>query len=137
METSSNITGYLWKTLLFTFLVSALFTFLLIQIIYSANSDGLEGKQAALLNSIAGVLWALALTLCSLTVFFNIYPRIRQHKIYSFLSYYLVPLIALIAVVVSMGFSEPKTVIQFLVTNIPFFAVQGYFFWKFKSTSFE
>jgi cytochrome bd-type quinol oxidase subunit 2 len=129
---------YLWKSLLYTFLASAFLAFLLIQIAFSKESDGLEAKQAVLLFAVAGVFWSLALSICSTTVFLNLYPQIRQNNFYRFTSYYVVPLLAVVLIVVTTYSPDsPKMTGQFLISNIPFFAVHTCFFIDFSRTTFE
>lgn len=129
---------YLWKSLLYTFLASAFLAFLLIQIAFSKESDGLEANQEVFLFAVAGVFWSLVLTIGSTTVFLNLYPQIKHNDFYRFVSYYGVPLVAaLLVTVATYSSGSLKTAGQFLISNIPFFAVHTYFFIDFSRKNFD
>ena len=86
-----NISKVLSGILLKTFLISSLLTFLAYQIINSRDSQSLESKQGDFIEAIAGVFWTLVLTICSLTIYFNLIDPVRNRPILCFLSFFFLP----------------------------------------------
>ena len=90
---TKNISKVLSGILLKTFFISSLLTFLAYQIIDSGHNQSLESKQGDFIEAIAGVFWTLVLTICSLTVYFNLIERIRNKPILCFLSFFFLPVL--------------------------------------------
>ncbi|HNJ27640.1 MAG TPA: hypothetical protein PLQ40_01725 [Ferruginibacter sp.] len=90
---TKNISKVLSGILLKTFFISSLLTFLAYQIINSGHNQSLESKQGDFIEAIAGVFWTLVLTICSLTVYFNLIERIRNKPILCFLSFFFLPVL--------------------------------------------
>ena len=90
---TKNISKVLSVILLKTFFISSLLTFLAYQIINSGHNQSLESKQGDFIEAIAGVFWTLVLTICSLTVYFNLIERIRNKPILCFLSFFFLPVL--------------------------------------------
>ena len=86
-----NISKVLSGILLKTFLISSVLTFLSYQIINSRHSQSLESKQSDLIDAIAGVFWTSILTICTLTIYFNVFDRVRNRPIFCFLSFFFLP----------------------------------------------
>ena len=86
-----NISKVLSGILLKTFLISSVLTFIAYQIINSRHSQSLESKQGDFIEAIAGVFWISILTICTLTVYFNIFDRVRNRPILCFLSFFFLP----------------------------------------------
>ena len=88
-----NITKVLSGILLKTFLISSLLTFFAYQIINARHSQSLESKQGDFIDAIAGVFWTLVLTICTLTIYFNLIDRVRDRPMLCFLSFFFLPLL--------------------------------------------
>ena len=88
-----NISKVLSGILLKTFLISSLLTFLAYQIINSRHSQSLESKQGGFIEALAGIFWTLVLTICTLTVYFNLIEKVRNRPIFSFLSFFFLPIL--------------------------------------------
>jgi len=88
-----NISKVLSGILLKTFLISSVLTFLAYQIINSRHSQSLESKQGNFIEAIAGVFWTLVLTICTLTIYFNLFSRVRNRPILCFLSFFFLPIL--------------------------------------------
>lgn len=86
-----NISKVLSGILLKTFLISSVLTFLSYQIINSRHSQSLESKQSDFIDAIAGVFWTSILTICTLTIYFNVFDRVRNRPILCFLSFFFLP----------------------------------------------
>ena len=83
----------LWLVLAKVFFISELLAFFVVRIVESGVSPGIEREQV--FESIAGFIWILGLVLCSLTVFFNLFKKVRDNLILRFLSFFLLPLLAI------------------------------------------
>ena len=88
---TQNISKVLSGILLKTFLISSVLTFLADQIINSRHSQSLESKQGDFIETIAGVIWTLVLTICTLTIYFNLLDRVRNSPILCFHSFFFFP----------------------------------------------
>lgn len=86
-----NISKVLPGILLKTFLISSVLTFLSYQIINSRHSQSLESKQSDFIDAIAGVFWTSILTICTLTIYFNVFDKVRNRPILCFLSFFFLP----------------------------------------------
>jgi hypothetical protein len=128
-----RIFNLLWKGLLFAFLLSTILALILIQIVFRVEAQSFEGWQGVALFSISSVIWNLALTVSASTVFFNLYPAVRNNAYYSFLSCFIMPFF--IALYVGLEYEGLDKV--FYTITIPFFAVQAWFFLKFRMTDFN
>ena len=124
----NGIAGYLQKRLLYAFIINAFTTFLSVQVVYSRMKSSFEGNQAVTLVSLFGVLWSLCLTICSTTILLNVYPSVREDKIYVFFWYYVLPLIAALIAGAKM---DSETLPAFFTATIPFFISQTVFYLKF------
>ncbi len=114
----------LTKDLALGLLINAVATVLLVHIFYSKISAGFDGKQAVTLISVLSILWVLFLSVCSLTVFLNLYAAVRSNKFYILLTYYLLPVIA---AVIALSIEDSEATPLILVVTIPFFITQSYF----------
>lgn len=123
----------LWKGLLLTFVLSAILTLILIPIVFAEESKGFEGGQGAVLLSIGGVIWSFALTVSATTVFLNLYPAVRNSAYYCFLSYFIVPFF----IALYVGLNAGDMLKMFFTLTISFFAVQAWFFIKFRMSDFN
>ena len=83
-----NISKVLSGILLKTFLISSVLTFLAYQIINSRHSQSLESKQGNFIEAIAGFFWTLVLT-----IYFNLFNRVRNRPILCFLSFFFLPIL--------------------------------------------
>lgn len=80
----SRIAGYLQRNLFYAFLINAFLTFLAVQVVYSRLAGSFEGNQGVMIVALSGALWSVFLTVCSTTIFLNVYPSIRTDKVYVF-----------------------------------------------------
>ena len=127
---NAQINKYLRKNLFLALPINMVTTFIFVEIVYNNKSNRLEGNQAILLVGLGAAFWAFILTSCSATILFNSYASIRKNTIYSFLSFYFIPIIAVIIMGINIGKGEMLTV--FFVACLPFFITQAYFFLKFR-----
>lgn len=88
----NNITRFLSISLFKIFAISCLLTMLAYQILNSKYNHTLEQKQGDFIESIAGVIWTLVLTICSLTVYFNNIEAVRSKPKLCILSFFLSPI---------------------------------------------
>jgi hypothetical protein len=111
--------------LLVTFLISEVFYLLAFLVFYVIlDREAREGMDMLLYLV---ECWNLALALCSLTVFLNVSDKVRHNKLYSSLTFFLLPLIAITAYsVVMVGSMYPS-----LLISLPFFVVHTIFYVKF------
>jgi|GEM_PF-4829710 len=111
--------------LLVTFLISEVFYLLAFLVFYVIlDREAREGMDMMLYLV---EFWNLALALCSLTVFLNVSDKVRHNKLYSSLTFFLLPLIAItVYSVVMVGSMYPS-----LLISLPFFVVHTIFYVKF------
>ena len=121
--------------LLLTFVFSSFLTFLSIQIYYSKEAGSLEGNQGITIMTLAGIFWTFVLTLCSLTVFFNLNDKVRQNKFISSLTFFLVPILIATIVFIKSDFQDMWQ--SFFLMTLSFMVTQVYFFIKFSKTNFD
>ncbi|RFZ82986.1 hypothetical protein DYU05_12590 [Mucilaginibacter terrenus] len=114
------------KELLITWLISSVLTIITLAIVFSAESQGLEGGQGLIIMDIAAIFWNLSLTLLASTVFINTKPILRENKHYTFASYYVLPLLASVSIVLNIHDDDVWP--SFLSMSIPFFIVHSFFF---------
>jgi hypothetical protein len=127
-----EIARQLARYLLWIFLISSGATVCMIQLFYSGMGSSLESNQGKLLMSVAGVMWILPLTYCSITMFLNLSPKIRQSWLYSASSFFLLPLISIPMTSFKSDYMSADEIKNPLIlTTIIYFLVLGYFFIKF------
>lgn len=125
----SRIARYLQKNLLYAFLINAFLAFLSVQVVYSLLAGSFEGKQGVMIVALSGAIWSAFLTVCSTTIFLNVYPSIRNDKIYVFFTYYLLPIIAAL---IASGYMRSSGMLPvFFTVTIPFFILQAVFYIRF------
>jgi len=124
-----HIEGYLQKHLLYAFLINAFSAFLSVQLVYAHLAGSLEGNQGVMIVALSGAIWSVFLTVCSTTIFLNIYPSIRNDKIYVFFTYYLLPIIA--ALIAGGVMRSSGMLPAFFTVTIPFFISQTVFYIRF------
>jgi hypothetical protein len=115
--------------------VSSILTFLAIQIYYSKDAGSLEGNQGIFIMILAGIFWTLVLTLCSLTVFFNINDKVRHNRLYSILTFFFAPFLLSTIVFIKSDFQDMWQ--SFFIMTISFFLTHFYFYYKFINTDFD
>ena len=130
MATRKEISKFLWRHLLLTLFLSCFFSGLISLLLFSDGSDGLESHEASTLIVLLGVFWAFVLTACSGTVFFNLDPAVANNRFYNFISFYFVPL----AAVISVAVVNPATGawLQYLAVTAPFFILHTFFYRQFN-----
>jgi len=130
---NGGIESYLQKNLLYAFLINALLAFLSVQIVYSHLTGSMEGNQGVMIVALSGAMWSAFLTVCSATIFLNVYPSIRTDKIYVFFTYYLIPIIAAL---IAGGYMRSSGMLPaFFTVTIPFFISQTVFYIRFLKTA--
>jgi hypothetical protein len=127
----NNIARYLRKSFLYALLLNPFIAFLSVQIVNSRIASSLEGNQAVFIVSLLGIFCSLILTICSATIFLNVYPSFRKDNIYVFFSYYAVPIIAAMLPWTKTGTADTNMLSTFFAVTIPFFALQTFFYLKF------
>jgi hydrogenase-4 membrane subunit HyfE len=125
----NDTTGYLQKNLIYALVFNPFLSFGAAQVVKSQIPGNFGGDHGALFLSLSGAMWALFLTICSTTVLLNVYPFIRENKVYSFFCYYLLPATA--AIIAGIYVGPPETLPAFLTVTIPFFITQTFFYLKF------
>ncbi|WP_295794263.1 hypothetical protein [Mucilaginibacter sp.] len=128
-----RIEGYLQKNLLYAFLINVLLAFLSVQVVYAHLTGSLEGSQGVMIVALSGAIWSVFLTVCSTTIFLNVYPSIRNDKIYVFFTYYLLPIIA--ALIAGGNMRSSGMLPAFFTVTIPFFISQTIFYIRFLKIS--
>jgi hypothetical protein len=131
---TSKITKQLWKGLLLTLLISAFASCLLINIFLSRTAQSLEGGQAVTIMCLVAVFCELCLTLFSATIFLNLKPAIFNNKLYSALSFFLLPALAVIEFIILVKPDDYLSVIAAIL--IGFFAPHIYFYIQFRGMDF-
>ncbi|QHS55114.1 hypothetical protein GWR56_06010 [Mucilaginibacter sp. 14171R-50] len=116
------------KSLIYTFLLGYLLTFITIMVVFSKEAGSLEGNQGITLFCLIGFVWVLCLTLLSTTIFFNLFPEIKNNRFYNFLSYYALPVSACSILIFTNSVLEIASV--YLSITLPFFAVHSFFFYR-------
>jgi hypothetical protein len=127
-----QITNQLTKNLLLTFCISAVLTFFAIQIFYAKEAGSLEGNSGIFILTLASIFWVLVLTISSLTVFLNHYEKIRDNKINSILSFFLLPILLPIIFFLTSEFGSEWN--SFFIVTFIFLLTHLYFFIKFSKT---
>jgi len=102
----SVITKQLTKNLFLTFLISSVLTFLGVNTFYADIRGSLEGNQAVFIMAIMGICWTFILTLCSLTVYLNLYANIRSNGVYRMLTFFLLPVLSMLVMFILGGFDD-------------------------------
>jgi cytochrome bd-type quinol oxidase subunit 2 len=74
----------------------------------------------------------LVLFLSSTTIYLNLLPRIRNSKVYSFSSFFLLPIITAMLSIASMdGFKHDQPIFSMMV--IPFFVIMAFHYVRFRN----
>jgi hypothetical protein len=74
----------------------------------------------------------LVLSLSSTTIYLNLLPGIRNSKVYSFSSFFLLPIISAMFSIDSMdGFKHDQPIFSMMV--IPFFVIMGFHYVRFRN----
>jgi cobalamin synthase len=127
---SKKESRYLSLSLLKTFGISSLLTLVVYQIINAKYSHTFEQKQGDFIESMAGIFWILVLTISALTVYLNLINRIRAIPIFSFLSFFFMPLFVSI-LVWSFGDRNGQW-ISFYVSTFIFLFTLTFFYIRFS-----
>ena len=130
MMTRAQLSKFLWTRLGLTFLLSGFFTAIIALALFSASSGSLEGNQALTLAVLAGIGWSLILTVCSITVFFNLDAAIAHNRIYNFITWYFLPITAAASYAIFNITSDMW--LDSLAMTVPFFAIQTFFYIQFN-----
>lgn len=123
---TKSLAKFLSFILIKTFLIASVVTILTSTIINSIQSRGMEAKQADFIGTVATLFWILALTLSALTVYLNLKKSIRDTPLFSFLSFFLLPTLAVIAVFIS-GDRNAKWIL-FYISTVIFLLTQTFFY---------
>lgn len=102
-------------------------TFLGLNTFYADTRGSLEGNQVVFITIVAGICWTLILTLCSLTVYLNLYADIRGNRVYCMLTFFLLPVLLILVMFGLSGFNDlgwlAITNGAFLITHV-FFCIR-------------
>jgi divalent metal cation (Fe/Co/Zn/Cd) transporter len=115
--------------LLLTFIISCFISFIGIEIYTSDAQSSLEGNQANFIMLLANIFLCLVLTICSSTIFLNKVEKIKTNKFYSFLSFFLLPVIATCIFIYSLCSNDQWGI--FLLSSLAFYFPHTYFYMKF------
>lgn len=133
--TKKQITRQLSKNLLLTFLFGSCLMFISILVFYSKEAGSLEGNSGITIFILAGIFWTLVLTLSSVTVFLNLNDQVRQSKLFSFLTFFFLPLTLATIVFILSDFKDLWQ--PFFIMTVSFLSVQTYFYRRFAKTNFD
>jgi hypothetical protein len=123
----------LTRNLILAFFISCVLTSLLILICYNNNLGSLEGNSGVALFIIGGCISSLVLTILSTTVYLNIFDKIRADSVHSFLTFFLLPTLFTIAIIVCNIDSDIW--LLYLILTLPFIMIQIYFYRDYKKVS--
>jgi cytochrome bd-type quinol oxidase subunit 2 len=102
-------------------------------IFVDAGTQGLEEKQAETLFKIVALLFCPIQFLLSLPAFFSIKPNIQKNKLYSFLTFFSLPLLLLFFTLYVGLFSAKQSVDYYpIVPCVIYIVTLLYFFEKFQ-----
>ena len=123
--------NYFFKSrLLLTLLLSCFFTVLVVLVVFQDKSHSLEGSQGVTIMAIAGFIWAMLLSVCSVCTFLNLNAAIRNNVYNRIISYYWLPVLA-VCVVAWLVVTRDMW-LEFLAMTAPFFVVHTCFFIQFN-----
>ncbi|MFI5142324.1 MAG: hypothetical protein ACHQII_08210 [Bacteroidia bacterium] len=117
------------KNLLIAFLLSTCLTSVFIPLFNNRLLYGAVGGRFNLDMFLVDGLFNLGLTLNSTTIFFNLFPVVRQNNFLRALSFFLLPLISVIQL-----FFMFKAYFCFSEAVVSFFIVQTIFYIRFNQT---
>lgn len=119
----------LTRNLILTFLASCILTTLTILISYNKEMGSIEGNSGVFLFIIGGFVWSLIMTIFSTTVYLNTYDEIRNNKTKCFLTFFLLPTIATIAIIL---YSNLDMWTLYIRICTPYVLTQLFFYADFK-----
>jgi hypothetical protein len=118
--------------LLVTFLISAGVTLPIMWGLFGEEAEYAEGGKAILIMVMYTGALNLILTLSSLPVFLNVHDKVRHHRLYRILAFFLLPFLAVSAFIV---IAHDRLVA--LTFSLPFVLVYVLFYFGFSRTNFE
>ena len=125
----------LLKNLLLTFVISFGLTTISILLFYNKEMGSLEGNSGVTLFIIGGFILSLTMTILSTTVFLNIYDPIRNDKLRSFLTFFLLPI--LLTFIIFLSNKDFDMLPLYLILTMPFLLTQSYFYRQFRKSLTE
>lgn len=127
-----KIARQLGRYLLWIFLISSLLAGCVLLIWYSGMDSSLESNQIRFLITCMGLLWILPLTVSSLAIFLNLYPKVRHSWVYSAGSFFLLPLMSTFVGYKALDPTFIELILYpFLSVTLIYFLVLIYFFIQF------
>lgn len=130
----SVIAKQLTKNLFLTFLISIVLTFLGLNTFYAGTRGSLEGNQIVFIIIIMSIFWIFILTLCSLTVYLNLYAGIRGNRVYCMLTFFLLPMLLILVMSGLTGFDSMWE--SFAITNGAFVITHVFFYMRFRKSNY-
>jgi hypothetical protein len=122
------INKYLTYILLKSFFIS-FFLFLLLNAIFvNGRNRVFEEKQGDFIESMAVAIWLFALTLSSLTVYFNKFKLVRNKSFFRLLSFFLSPLI--LSLCTWIFGSKNGEWLSFYLSTALFFVILVFYYFK-------
>jgi hypothetical protein len=125
----SKKTRYLSFSLLKTFGISSLLTFIACQLINAKYNYTFEQKQGNFIDTLGSIFWMFILTISTLTVYLNLFDRIQNSILLCFLSFFFMPL--LISILASSFGDNGSESLSFYVSTIIFLSTLAFFYIKF------
>jgi hypothetical protein len=131
----SVIRKQLTKNLFLTFLISSVLTFLGVHAFYADTTGSLEGNQVVFIIVIMSICWIFILTLCSLTVYLNLYDNIRGNRVYCTLAFFLLPVFLILVMFSLDGFDDMWK--SFAITSGTFVITHFFFYIRFLKGGYD
>jgi hypothetical protein len=127
--TRREMSKFLWGRLLLTLLLSCFFSAIVSSCLFSNVANSFEGSQALTIVVLLSIFWSFMLSLCTVTVFFNLDPAIANNQFYRLIAYYLLPFVA-VAALPLLNAVEGHW-LEYLAVTAPFIVVHTYFYIEF------
>ena len=130
----SAIAKQLTKDLFLTLLISSVLGFLGLNAFYADEAGHLERDQYIFILEIMNICWAFILTLCSLTVYLNLYANIRSNRFYCMLTFFLLPGLLILVAFILDEFEEVWQ--SFAITSGTFVITHVFFYMRFLKSGY-
>lgn len=119
---------YIFKKWLQTCTISSISTFCITHII-EINREIIFFCYMPYFTEIMCASLSLVLSLCYLTIFFNLNNEVRRNKSLNFFSFFLLPLICLLLITF---LNQDVDIIYIFSIAVPYFALSGFNFFNYK-----
>jgi hypothetical protein len=129
---TKNISNYLFSNLLKTFAISSLLTLIILQLINPRERLHGFDKYSRDVEMVALVIWTIVLAISSSSIFLNNYASIRKSPVWSFISFFLLPVILPFMFWILNKSKAGNDWIGFFISNAIFIVIHFYFYLKFS-----